>query len=235
MELRHLEEAKERGAGIFDIGDLFDAMQGQHDRRRCYDDLRPELRGADYINKLIDYNASFLKPYKDLFVAISPGNHETAIRQHQNIDLTSILANRLGCAMLPYEGYTRFFVSSGTSRTSIIKYHHHGWGYGRRSKGILTVDLISAERPDADIVHTGHTHTNFVTELARERVTASGHVVNSTCWHVRTAGYKPASQTGSGWAVERGHGPCALGAAWLRIIVDRAKAFSVRAEVLPAR
>ena len=37
LEQEHLKEAKERNAGVIDIGDLFCAMQGKYDRRASKD------------------------------------------------------------------------------------------------------------------------------------------------------------------------------------------------------
>ena len=53
LEKRHLEEAKERGAGIIDIGDLFCAMQGKWDKRASMSQFRPELRVTNYIDTLV--------------------------------------------------------------------------------------------------------------------------------------------------------------------------------------
>ena len=41
---RHLDEARELGAGVFIFGDLFDLMQGRFDPRGNYADLRPEYK-----------------------------------------------------------------------------------------------------------------------------------------------------------------------------------------------
>ncbi|MCX7719580.1 MAG: hypothetical protein N2111_14420 [Candidatus Sumerlaeaceae bacterium] len=123
--------------------------------------------------------------------------------------------------MLPYEGYVRFLVNLSGRRGSVVKYHHHGFGMAQRSKGTLTADIISSQRPDANIVHLGHNHNNYIVRLPRERLNAKGRVYTDCCWHIRTGGYKPTSNSGDGWGVERGHGPCALGAAWLRIRVSK--------------
>jgi len=50
---RHLEEARELGAGVFIFGDLFDLMQGKYDPRGNYSELRPEYKSCVYVDEVI--------------------------------------------------------------------------------------------------------------------------------------------------------------------------------------
>ena len=71
MEKRHLDQARERNAVIIiDGGDLFCAMQGKYDRRSNKDDLKPEHKKGDYLDKLVSTAADFYGPYADLFAVM---------------------------------------------------------------------------------------------------------------------------------------------------------------------
>ncbi len=95
LERRHLQEAKRRGALICDFGDLFCAMQGKWDKRKDDTQLRRELIGNNYLDRLVTYNAAFYEPYADSFLMLAPGNHETANLKYHQTHLTERLAERL--------------------------------------------------------------------------------------------------------------------------------------------
>lgn len=63
LEREHLEQAKERNALVCDFGDLFCAMQGRWDKRKDDSQLRGELRGNNYLDRLVQYNSAFYEPY----------------------------------------------------------------------------------------------------------------------------------------------------------------------------
>jgi hypothetical protein len=75
-EKLHLEQAKERGAGIIDVGDLFCAMAGKYDPRSDRSQLREEHSRNNYFDRLVDTAAEFYAPYCENFIMMSPGNHE---------------------------------------------------------------------------------------------------------------------------------------------------------------
>ena len=51
---KHHNLAKEKEAGIFCFGDLFDVMQGRSDRRGSKEDLRSEYSGGNYYDLVVD-------------------------------------------------------------------------------------------------------------------------------------------------------------------------------------
>lgn len=98
-----LDQAKEEGAPICLFGDTWDAMQGKYDPRANQDDLRPEFRGPNYLDKLVDLAFDWLKPYLENLAVISYGNHETAITKRHEVDLVQRfagLARREGSPVL---------------------------------------------------------------------------------------------------------------------------------------
>jgi hypothetical protein len=52
LERKHLDLALQRKALVIDSGDLFCAMQGKYDKRSNLDQVRPEHRYNDYLNRL---------------------------------------------------------------------------------------------------------------------------------------------------------------------------------------
>ena len=66
MFFKHLDMAKEEGASVFILGDLYDLMQMRFDPRGDYGSLRPELKASAYIDEVIKDCSEKLMPYKDV-------------------------------------------------------------------------------------------------------------------------------------------------------------------------
>ena len=221
LEKKHLDEAKARGAGIIDVGDLYDAMAGKWDKRADMNQTRPELRVANYLDALVNYNAEFYEPYAENFVMISPGNHETSVFDRHQTDLTERLVKRLQDKGSPvmmgtYSGWIRFMFSVGAFRQSLRLWYTHGYGGG----GPVTRDMIQAANrqlvyTEADIMVSGHTHDAWAVPVRREAVTDAGRVIYRDIEVIKCGGYKDEHQAGGGWAVQKGHPPKPLGACWL--------------------
>lgn len=226
LERQNLERAKERGAYILDAGDLFDAMQGKDDRRRSYDNLRPEYNVKDYFGEIARDAAKFYAPYQDNWLLFGRGNHEQAVLQKVGIDLTSNVCYALkqehGAQYARaggYGGYVRFvFHANGRGLGSCNLKYFHGSGGG----GVVTKSMINAQRqqgmyPDANIIWNGHFHEGWVHPQPVERLSDKGVVYTALQWHVRTPGYKDEYGDGSdGWVVEGGMQPKPRGCAWVR-------------------
>ena len=219
----HLEEAKERNAGVIDIGDLACAMQGRFDPRADKSQLRPELQSGDYFDALTRYNAAFYEPYAEHFVMLSRGNHEELVLQKNQTDLSERLAERLrakGSQVVTgtYQGWVRFmFTVHANGRHTVRMRYTHGYGGG----GPVTRDVIQSARQmvyigNADILLSGHTHDAWSLPIRREILLDSGRPVLRDVEVVKTGGYKCEYAPGSGWAVGKGHPPKPLGAYWLR-------------------
>lgn len=222
MERRHLEEAKARNAGILDFGDLFCCMQGRWDKRADQTQLREELRGPDYQDRLVKYCAQFYRHYAPNWILLGQGNHETAFQKRHETSLTERLAEHFRMAGSPvvtgtYRGWVWFqFKIRGSQRCSLTLHYTHGYGGG----GPVTRDVIQTARQmvylDADFMVSGHTHDQFHLPISRERLDQSGKPVLNDVNHIKCGGYKDEFSPGIGWANEKGLPPKPLGAYWLR-------------------
>jgi len=224
LEKRHLDEVKEVNAGIIDCGDLFCCMQGKYDKRADKSKLRPENQVSDYFDSLIREADSFYGPYKENFLCLGTGNHETSILHKHEIDLTKRLGEKLGVPVLGYSGAVRFmFVISNTQRVSKVLWFTHGYGSG----GPVTEDMIQSNRQrvyidSADIMLSGHVHRSWIQEYIKLYVNDAGKLKRRTGWYVKTPTYKDEYKTGkSGFTAELGMGPRPLGAWWLEFYYAR--------------
>lgn len=228
LEKKHLEEAVAKRAGVLDIGDLFCAMQGKWDKRSDLTQCRPEHQTNSYLDKLVSTGAEFYAPYAGNLMLIGRGNHETGIEKRHQTDLTERLVAKLqernpSLRAGGYGGWVLFrFKINKTQQTTVrYKYYHGSGGGGPVTRGVIQTNRMAVYLPDADIVHTGHTHDEWVVPIARERISEAGVLYKDRQTHVRTAGYKDEYADGfGGWHVERGAAPKPLSAAWLRFYYD---------------
>lgn len=229
FERRHLEEARERNALIFDAGDLFCAMQGKYDPRSSMDDLRPEHKRSDYLDALVQTAAEFYRPYAGLFAFLGRGNHETGIMKRHGTDLTDALARKLreaGGVCVPggYGGWARllFTINKTVHFQLRLKYFH---GASKNPDAQVTRGVIQTNRQavylaNADVVVNGHSHDAYIVPIQREYLNDAGRVEQRVCWFLRTPSYKDEYGDGSaGWHVEGGKPPKPIGAIWMRLHV----------------
>jgi hypothetical protein len=222
METRHLDEAKERNAGIIDNGDLFDAMQARHDDRSDQANLRKEYRGEDYYNKLLLEAGEFYGPYAKHFLLLGHGNHETSVIKHCNFDITSALAGTLNAAngtdirLHGYSGWVFFRLKRGRQSKTIRLFRHHGYGGAAPvTKGVIQTARMAPWLPDAHVVVSGHNHAEWIMPIARMRV--AGTIYHDEQLHIRVPGYKDGTGDGfEGWETIKGFAPLPRGAIWLR-------------------
>lgn len=230
LELKHLREAKDRGAGVLDAGDLFCAMAGKFDPRMAKHGVtRPEHAMAnDYFDSLVRHASEFYAPFARNFVVIGRGNHETAVTKRHETDLTERLCERMSAmsgAPVHSGGYGGWVYFKATYHTQVytlaLKYFHGSGGGGLMSMDTLRVRRIASWTPDADVIVGGHTHDQWIMAVERERLrTRNGDykVEISTQHHVRCGTYKDEYGDGfGGWHVERGGPPKSLGAVWMRL------------------
>jgi hypothetical protein len=224
LEMRHLNEAVERDAVICDIGDLFDCMQGRYDKRSDRSALRPEYQHGPYLNRLVDVATERYRPFADRWLLMSRGNHETAIAKHNDFDLTEQLYSRLSTQskilqLGSYSGYLciRLNLPQKQLGTIRIAYHHGFGGSAPVTRGVIQSNRMAIAYPDADIVWSGHTHTEYYVTLARQRLLQNWTVERDEQTHIKSPGYKEDTLKGDGWAVEKGFMPGSLGAWWLRL------------------
>ena len=90
--------------------------------------------------------------------------------------------------------------------------------------------------PDAEIVWSGHTHTEFYLSIARIRLNFTDVVERDEQIHLRSPGYKEDTAKGEGWAVEKGFMPQSLGAWWLKVWLECERpSYKIRYSVEPAK
>ena len=236
MQLRHLEQAKERGAPIMSAGDFFCAMQGKWDRRSSKADLRPEHRCDNYLDALVTTAADFFAPYANQFVTIAVGNHEQSIVDHHETNLIerliATLHERTGSTIYcgGFSGWIIFQFKDASMRAGrsdrnrIVLHYDHGYGGG----GPVTADMIQYARravylPDADILVSGHTHDAWSRDVSRLRLSPKGVVRQEIQTHLKIPSYKDDYGEGfGGWTTtKKGLPPKPLGAYWLRFFWDR--------------
>lgn len=224
-ELRHLEEAKQRGAGVIDAGDLHCAMQGKFDPRQDRSALREEYQGGDYLDALVREAAEFYGPYSDNLIVFGRGNHEQSILRRHETDLTdrtvqAIKTTRPDTPLVAggYGGWVVFRVLRHKCSHNVrLKYFHGAGGGGPVTRGVIQTNRMAVYLPDADLVLTGHTHDSWIVPIARERLSARGVVSHDEQLHIRAGTYKDEYGDGhSGWHVETMKPPKPIGAMWLR-------------------
>lgn len=216
---RHLDEARETGAGVLCIGDLLDAMGGRNDPRRSKSETRGELSQDNYLDLVVDEATSLLEPYREQLVMLADGNHETAIRRNLETDLLERICRALNVQHMGYSGWVRFMFAArngGGHRSTRRLFFHHGYGGGGEvTKGVIQTARRAVWLPDADIVATGHIHEAHLLELRRQRLLDSGRERVDSQWHVCLPTYKQEPSVGSGYHAEKGRPPKPLGGWWL--------------------
>lgn len=240
LEKKHLEQAKERGAGIIDAGDLFCAMQGKFDKRADKSKVRPEHTKGDYLDLLVSTAAKFYEPYAKNIIVLGQGNHETAIAKRHETNLTERLVERINTKAKSriqcggYGGWIRFrFLRTNWRSSSLLHYFHGTGGGGPVTRGVIQTNRLAVFNPDADFVLTGHTHDQWVVPIARQRVSDMDKPYHDEQMHIRTPGYKDSwGDVYGGWEAEKMLGPKPKGAAWLRFYYFNNE---IRSEVLRAQ
>jgi hypothetical protein len=228
LEEKHLREALDRKAYILDIGDLFDCMQGRYDKRSDRSALREEYQHGPYLDRLVDVAAERYRPFLERWVLMSPGNHETSVAKHNDTNLTERLYARLKphaplLQMGTYQGFVRIRpkIASGRCGNLTIAYHHGFGGSAPVTRGTIQTNRMAIAYPDADLVWSGHTHTEFYLSIARLRLNAADSVERDEQIHIRSPGYKEDLKKGEGWAVEKGFMPQSLGAWWMKLWIEK--------------
>jgi hypothetical protein len=129
-----------------------------------------------------------------------------------------------------YAGYIRIQIHrNDRDLGSIIIAYHHGFGGSAPvTRGVIQTNRMAISYPDADIVWAGHTHTEYYLSIARQRIDNRNNVSRSEQVHIRSPGYKNDTDSGCGWAVEKGFMPQSMGAWWLRIGIQHKAVYGKR-------
>jgi hypothetical protein len=224
---KHHAEAVSLGAPILKFGDTFCAMEGKWDRRASESALRPEMRGGNYLDKLVSFHTDLYLPYAKNIAVVSDGNHETAILKHHQTDLLERLTQNLRtfgapCEHMPFTGFVRFKFDLGNRhRDSKTLHYHHGYGGG----GEVTRGMIDNSRTrgqySADIYISGHIHRRNSDENVMISVNGRGHVVQQPQLFLRAGTYKREEMGGSGYHTEKGRSARPVGGWWLDFEISR--------------
>lgn len=226
LQLKHLKQAKERKAGVIDVGDFFCAMQGKYDKRSSKSTLRPEHQRTDYLDALSDTASVFFDDFVEDFIVIAEGNHETAIKNKHEVSLINNLVRKMKerhrKAVVYNGGYSGWvifkFVNTKTGQIDYRKlWYIHGYGGGGPvTKGIIQTNRKAVYLPDADFVVTGHIHEEWQFPVPRIRVSNEGLIEHDEQLHIQIPTYKDEYGSGyGGWHVETGKPPKPIGAIWL--------------------
>lgn len=218
---RHHEEAIAKNAPIFKFGDVFCAMQGKWDKRADQSQLRPEHRGGNYLDLLVNTATNYYAPFAKNIALITPGNHEGSILKRHETNLLERLHARLReKSTVPhlgsYTGFVQFRFDNGHgSQETILLHYHHGYGGG----GEVTRGMIDNNRTRgqylADIYVDGHIHRRNSDENILTCCNGHGRIVRRQQLFLRASTYKDES-TGDGYHVENGRAGRPLGGWWLK-------------------
>jgi hypothetical protein len=228
LQKKHLDQAVERGAGVFDNGDLADLMHGRNDPRGEKGTMRSEYNVPHYFDAIAEDAAEWFEPYAHNIIGLAMGNHETSILKRSEINITEriiALLNAKTGSSIYNGGYSGFLVFNfdfssveGKKRSSeVVANYHHGSSSGKASANLNAHERRASFVPDADILLTGHSHTFYNQTVARLRLGRNGQVYHDEQLHLGLPSYKDDIKEGSeGWASQMGFRPHVLGAWWLR-------------------
>ena len=217
-----LEEAVAGDIPVFLFGDTFCAMQGKWDPRSSQDAMRPEHRGGDYLDRLVNTAVDWFRPYRDVIALAAPGNHEQSIRQRHETDLTARFVGGLRaaggrCIEGNYWGFIQIAPHDRTQKNkweTRVMHYTHGSGAG----GEVTRGLIDHSRTRshflADVYVSGHIHRRNCEENVYAALSGRGCLhyrqqlfLRSSCWK---------DEMKSEWhAGLKGRGPRPIGGWWL--------------------
>jgi hypothetical protein len=224
LEREHLDLALERNALILSFGDTFCAMQGKYDPRKSQEALRPEDRGDNYLNLIVDHAAEDYSKYAANWLLLGQGNHEYNIVNRHGFDLLSALAQQMrrndGCRVEAggVQGWVRIIGKYGTRPFQIkLRYHHGAGGTDAPvTRGVIQTNRQSVYLPDADIVCNGHNHEAYALPVKRERISNKGTPYYDCVHFVRTPGYLSVYSTNQ-WNDQKMQSPKPVGCIWARL------------------
>lgn len=170
-------------------GDHLDVMQNFGDKRASKSSLDVRFKEDDYLNEIIDFNVERWGKYAKRIIAFFVGNHEMTQVKFHGIDLTREIVKNLnqkydanilcgdvaGWLKLRFDDGGRYF-------TKNIYFAHRPISGGSRSKGMLSVDIIKGQYPDADIFISEHIHNTWMKPERVERLSNEGTLRYDTKW-----------------------------------------------------
>ena len=234
---KHHQEAVDIGAPILKFGDIFCAMEGKWDKRASDSALRVEMRGGNYLDRLVTFHEELYRPYAANIAVLSDGNHETSILRHHQTDLLERLTGSLRrdkspALHLPFAGFVRFrFEDASKHAISKTLHYHHGYGGG----GEVTRGLIDQSRTRgqyvADVYYSGHIHRRNSDENVITSLDQFGSPVESQQRFLRGGTYKRETHDGNGYHIEKGRAGRPVGGWWLHFDMSRTSKSGLRCDL----
>jgi hypothetical protein len=224
---KHHQQAVDMGAPILKHGDVMCAMEGKWDKRASESHMRPEMRGGNYLDRLVKFHADLYGPYAKNIAVISDGNHETAMLKDHQTDLLERLVDRLGAAgspalHMPYTGFVRFRFQDGNrhAASKLLHYHHGFGGGGEVTRGLIDNNRIRSMYT-ADVYYQGNIHRRNLDENIMIGVNKAGQMIETQQLFLRGSCYKREHMEGSGYHIEKGRAGRPLGGWLLHFDVSR--------------
>ena len=222
---RHLDEALDKNASVYNFGDFWDMMGGKYDPRSNKADVRPEYQVPNYFDAVIEDGYEFLKPYSPILKFMSYGNHEATVIKRQEIDPLWNLTKMLNCELGGYQGFINsvFDRSDGKGAISskLLYYTHGSGGNSPVTRGVIKTNRRAAV-VEADIFVSGHIHSEWVVNIPRVKVSQRGNIIKAEQTHIALGTYKDDSfkSEGVGWADMKEFPPPSMGGCWIRFYYD---------------
>lgn len=226
---QHLDKIKSLKGKSLIFGDFFCLMQGKYDPRKSKSKIRPEHNKDNYLDAVFDDTANKLEPYRKQLGIISEGNHESSQRSKLEIDPLHNLAIRIkGLTTMGYHGFIKFiFHQNGSRVRSCLLYFHHGkWGSVTSS-----INKHGLAVPQADIIVSGHTHSEFYVPVPRLELARNGDVSITKQHHIKCGTYKDEFVKTHGFGVEKIATPKNIGS-WLLKLSPTKKGVDIKLETM---
>jgi len=168
--LSKMFEARQKLAhhSAISIGDLT-TLIGHNDTARFRPPVANPLWATKeaWVDEAIAYTVEHMTKHGTKWDMVSPGNHEDEWLKRHNTDVTTRIADRLGCPRGGYSGFVDYrLIMSNTGGPSGKKdkhtrvrvlYHHGAWG-GKANKGYTGARDFANQRDDWQIFAYGHNH-----------------------------------------------------------------------------
>lgn len=171
--------------------DFADLMQNTGDKRSTKGKDRYNV--PEYINAVVDDLAAFFMPYAERIICFNMGNHELTQLKFYGVNIAQFIVNRINdlkgtnIQVNDTSGWIQLKTESVLQKihTTLIYYSHRPISGGRRSKGILSSDIIAGQYPDADIYIHEHIHTSLIHPLSVEEINVrSGKRIKKNKWFI---------------------------------------------------
>jgi len=141
-----LDYIKKSGSYVIAMGDLINNAT----LKSVSDTYNDKISPHEQYDGMVEY----LSPIKKQILGMVTGNHEERTKKETGIDLTKMLAGKLG---VPYLGYAGFYkIKVGDFNYSI--YTTHGASGASTPEGKMRAIRKLSESFDADVYCAGHTH-----------------------------------------------------------------------------